>query len=322
MQADQAPETQTEDVIYRLAAPAGGGRAARRPCFAARLSGLAVSHDGGRQWCSAYRSLGLREPLPTLAVAVAPDFEREPAIFAGYNGGLLRSLDGGETWTNSDFPPPAPAIVALVVSPTFPNDRLVFAGTLADGVFYSPDGGARWKTGNLGLIDMNVLCLGISPNFAADQTVLAGTHSGLFCSRTAGRAWREVDLPCGYDAVLSLALSPNFAADGTIWAGTETQGLWCSEDSGRRWRRLGQPVLTGSISQIVLGLQAPRPLHALVLYDGQLSASDDGGATWHPWWAPAWNVEPLAAVLAPRGFGAGAPVWLGLERGPIIRVQG
>ena len=103
MEASLAPAIQTEQVIYQFAAPARWGRASKQLCFAAGLAGLSVSRDGGKTWDDAYRSLHLDQALPTLAVAVAPG--PGPAVFAGYNGGLLRSLDGGQTWENIAFTP-------------------------------------------------------------------------------------------------------------------------------------------------------------------------------------------------------------------------
>jgi len=310
-----APAAQSEDLIYQFVAAPEWGRTRHAPCFAARLSGLSVSRDQGQTWQSAYQTLALSQRLPTLAVALAPGRSRKCVVFAGYNGGVLRSLDGGVTWENMPLRLPAPAVAALAVSPDFRRDSLVFAGTLADGVFYSGDGGAHWQTGNLGLMDMNVFCLGISPAFAADQTIFAGAQSGLFCSRTGGRAWREVDLPVGYDAVISLALSPNYAEDGVLFAGTETHGLLRSADAGRHWQALGQTALSNSINQIVLAPAYPRRPRLLVLHDGSLSASDDGGATWQPL---AQSAETVVAVLAPSGFEDGQPVLMGLESGQVV----
>ncbi len=248
---------------------------------------------------------------------------RRAPCFAARMSRLYSSRDEGKTWQSAyrtlnlsqDLP-----TLAVAVAPCVAGGLVVFVGY--NGVFYSSDGGGHWQTGNLGLIDVNVLCLGISPGFEADQTVFAGTRSGLFCSRNAGRAWREVELSIGYEAVISLALSPNFGIDGTLFAGTETQGLLGSEDAGRGWRRVGQPALSNSINQIVLGPDYPRQPQLLVLHDGGLSTSHDGGATWQPWPAPALNAEAATAVLAPRGFGAGAPVLVGLESGRAIRFRG
>jgi hypothetical protein len=82
--------------------------------------------------------------------------------------------------------------------------------------------------------------------------------------------------------------------------------------------------LSKSINQIVLG-PAPSGLrHArlLVLHDGGLSTSEDGGAAWHAWLLPALKNQGVTAVLAPRGFGGSEPMLVGLESGRAIRVRG
>lgn len=310
-------EATQADLIYQFAASPQS-----QTCFAARLSGLSVTHDGGEIWTDAFESLALTEPLPILTVALAPNFDQEPTVFAGYNGGLLRSANGGEHWQNITFPEPAPVISALIPSPTYANDGLLFAGTLEDGVFYSLDRGAHWKTGNFGLIDLNILCLGISPNFELDHTLFAGTQSGLFCSTNAGRSWREVELPIGYEAVISLALSPNYAQDGMLFVGAETKGLLVSNDRGYSWQPLGQPTLSNSINYIALSPQFSNVPHLLVLHDGELFVSKNAGKSWQRWQSATLKNKTVTACLAPHGFGSGRPVWVGLEDGNTIKVLG
>jgi photosystem II stability/assembly factor-like uncharacterized protein len=314
-------ESQAEDLVYQLAVSGPWGRHPPMACFAARASGLYISHNAGQTWESAYRTLNLTEPLPTLCVALSPNFKRAPRVFAGYNGGVLRSEDGGQTWTNLAFPAPPPAVVALTLSPSYAKDGLLFAGTLQDGVLYFSDRSAHWMTGNFGLIDMNVLCLALSPDFETDRTIYAGTQSGLFCSQNAGRSWREVTLPMGYEAVISLALSPHFAGDGTLFVGTESQGLLCSADRGAQWRSIGQSVLSNSINQILLSPDFPRRSQLCVLQEGDLFASEDGGLTWRRWQETVLEDKVVTALLAPRGFESGAPVLVGLEDGQVIRTR-
>ena len=82
---------------------------------------------------------------------------------------------------------------------------------------------------------------------------------------------------------------------------------------------LGQAALSNSINQIVL---APKGPQLLVLHgDGELSASDDGGASWRPWQAPELAGEAVAAVLAPQGFEAGQAVWAGSASGRVVRAR-
>jgi len=108
-------------------------------CFAAQNSGLYRPDEGGRSWRSAYDTLALDAPLTTTAVAVSSYFERDRTVFAGANGGLLRSTNGGATWQIIMLPEPPPLVTTLAVSPNFPDDGIVFAGTLEDGVFRSAD---------------------------------------------------------------------------------------------------------------------------------------------------------------------------------------
>ena len=201
MNMDSEPQNTDDalnDYVYWLAGSDEFSQKGTGICFAARTSGLYRSEDGGLTWHPAYASLGINEPLPTMAVATPGDFETEQSVFAGVIGGILRSRDGGISWESIQLPAPPPAIVAMIASPNYPQDGMLFAGTMEDGVLCSADRGRHWVAWNFGLFDLNVLCFGISPNFASDETLFAGTQTGLFRSTNGGRAWREVDLPIGF----------------------------------------------------------------------------------------------------------------------------
>ena len=308
MQFDDSP---LQDYVYKLVGSA-------RTFFAARNSGLYRTDDGGRTWQMAYQSLGLSEPVPTLTVAISPDFEHDPRIFAGLSGGILRSLNGGQAWESIPLLPPPPVISALELSPNFEQDGIVFAATLEDGVLFSADRGHRFGAWNFGLLDLNILCLAISPDFAKDETVFVGTQSGVFRSTNGGRAWREVDLPVGYEAVLSLALSADFARDGMLLAGTETQGLLLSTDAGESWQRLRADLFTEAINAIHLPPNFSACPEILALHAGTLIHSTDRGETWTPWRENILADEEVTAILAPQGFDAGLLVLVGLADGNVL----
>src|SRR5262249_53280219 len=95
-----------DDVGYSLA---GSPRFAHDGvAFAAGQGGLSRSRDGGLSWNDAYASLNIKEPLPTLAVAVSPDFALDHSVVAGAPGGILLSTDSGRRWHTVLLPPPAP----------------------------------------------------------------------------------------------------------------------------------------------------------------------------------------------------------------------
>ncbi len=307
--------SQPNDHIYQLATADSGGMGSPVTCFVARVGGLFCSHDGGHTWELAYKNLGAGEALPTAAVAIAPDFEHEAAVFAGLNGAILYSYDGGSIWRQSRLPAPPPAISALAISPNYAQDGTVFAGTGEDGVLVSTDRGKSWAAWNFGLLDLSVFCLALSPDFAADETVYAGAGSGLFLSTNGGRAWKEVPLPVGFDAVLSLALSPQFAHDHTLFVGTENNGLLVSPDSGQSWAPFSEPTREQPVNSIVLFSSDSGRLEILLLHGGGLLLSRNGGRTWRPWHAKKQCGRDAVAILAPRGLAEGLLV--GFDDGGI-----
>jgi len=313
-------DTPKEDFVYQFAASQEFGGGGKAICFAAQVSGLYRSTDGGVTWHSAFTSLKLQETMPALAVAIPPNAEEAPGVFVGVNGGILRSWDNGRNWESTLLPSPPPVVSALTISPNFAQDGILFAGTLEDGVLCSSDRGRRWAAWNFGLLDLNILCLAISPAFATDETLYAGTQSGLFRSTNGGRAWREVHLPGGFEAVLSLAISPDFAKDATLFAGTENHGLRRSRDGGQTWERVGKSVFAEPVNAILLDPEYPRKPNSLVLQGSVLFASQDGGETWKLWREAKLAGKDITAVYAPTGFGPRARVLVGFADGIVQRI--
>jgi len=313
--------SQVEDYIYQLTASANLKGTGNPLYFAARASGLFLSDDEGLHWRSAYDSLKLQAPIPTMAVAIQPDFTHTSLVLAGVGGGILRSIDRGQTWETIPLPPPPPIVSTLVFSPNYIQDGIIFAGTMEDGVLFSSDRGHSFASWNFGLLDLNILCLAISPGFAEDEILYAGTQSGIFRSSNGGRAWREVDLPFGFEAVISLALSPNHIQDRLVLAGTETKGLWRSSDGGKTWEQLGQDSVLDPINNIMLSPEYPTKSELMVLHGGEVLSSVDDGKTWKQWKPELLAESNVTAVFAPQGIGAGCPVLVGLEDGKIVQVM-
>ncbi len=66
-------------------------------------------------------------------------------------------------------------VSALALSPGYPTDRTLFAGT-GGGVFKSANGGDSWSAMNKGLESLNILSLALTPTFP--RTLFAGTNDG------------------------------------------------------------------------------------------------------------------------------------------------
>lgn len=329
-----------QDVVYHLApSPAF---AEDGVCFAARMSGLYRSDDGGATWRFVYESLEGEQarlddaPVATTAVALSPAFASDRSVFAGVQGAVLRSVDGGQNWYIAGLGTPPPLISALVVSPDFAEDGVVLAGGMEDGIFRSSDRGGQWARWNFGLLDLNILSMAISPDFARDETLFVGTESGIFRSTNGGRAWREVGAstlaqrsyepsPADFAPVLSLAISPGYASDGTVFAGTESAGLFCSRDRGRTWERVDGGAITDSVNAIILAPALPTAAPAvLAATSAALHLSRDGGQSWSSLEAvqSLEGVEAgISAVAAPSGLLPGAALLVGTANGEVHRLE-
>lgn len=306
-----------QDLVYTLAVSpnfAQGGS-----CFAARVSGLYRSDDGGSTWYSAYDSLNLEATLATTTVAISPSFESDRTVFAGTRGGILRSIDGGENWTSTLLPSPPPLVSVIVVSPDFAQDGVLLVGTTEDGVFRSADQGRHLYRWNFGLLDLSVFSMAISPSFADDETLFVGTETGIFRSTNGGRAWREVNFPTEFAPVLSLAISPDYANDGILFAGTESCGLFQSSDRGSTWNRLAEDVVQESVNGILLSPEFPAKPEILILGE-RLLVSRDGGQSWTKWKKDIAFEEMITAITAPQGLDPDMPLLVGFVGGAVRRL--
>jgi len=121
--------------------------------------------------------------------ALAIDPQRPTTLYAGTDGGVYKSTDGGASWrainttglTNRN-------VWALAIDPQTPTT--LYAGTRGGGVYKSTDGGARWQAINTGLTNLEVRALAIDPQ--TPTTLYAGTGSVVTGS---GGVFRLVQAP-------------------------------------------------------------------------------------------------------------------------------
>ena len=139
--------------------------------------GLFKSVDGGANW-----QLILPGGAIT-AIALSPNYATDNTVFIGRSAShslrLMKSQDGGTSWSDAGAGLPVYNIRAISISPDYQNDQTLFAALYGGGVYTSDDGSASWTAMNNGLTNLYVQA------FAQDlssgtRSLFAATKGGVF----------------------------------------------------------------------------------------------------------------------------------------------
>ena len=230
--------------------------------IAAAGGGVWKTTDGGTTWTP------LTDDQPSLvmgAIAVAPSNpnviyagtgEADNALDSFYGHGILKSTDGGATWTvvgQSDFD--RKGITKIVINPTDPNtvevavsDAVINGVSGGNGIWKSTDGGTTW------------------------------TNTTTSISTTDDYS----------DLAISSASTPQtlYMAVGTSF-GSSTNGVYKSTDGGNTWAKAGNfpGGATDGVIRVAVSASTPTTLYAAISNPTtnsllKMEKSTDGGATW------------------------------------------
>ena len=252
--------------------------------------GVFKSTNGGTNWSrTVMASNVLTDTLSVNTLAVHP--QNHSTVYAGIggrdfgygymgsSGGVLKSTDGGTSWSAVNFGlPDRISVSALAINSQ--DTSTVYVGTgggdlgyfgISGGVFKSTDGGESWSPASSGLPGDSISSLVMDPQNLT--TVYAGTRSGVFKSADGGMSWANTDLAAaGYVpvdrcfagpvcAVSSLVINPQ--EPGAVFAGSRS-GIFKSTDRGASWSRMNYPGLPPAGSDLLaLDPQNPDNLYSV-----------------------------------------------------------
>jgi photosystem II stability/assembly factor-like uncharacterized protein len=263
---------------------------ARHLLIGAANGGVWESTDDGLTW--APRTDG----QPSLAIGAVAFDPTDPTIAYAGTGegnstdfgdpdllgvGLLRSTNGGTTWTLLPAGPLAHAgFFQIVVDPA--DGKHLLAATTA-GLFESADGGSNWTTRRRG----RTWALSLRPP-AADGIgeTLAACADGLFRSTNGGSSWTAVPLPMALPGLQRMAVC-HAPSDGNV-----AYVFAANQRRARIWRR---SVAGGAFTQVPV----PRDL--------------DIEQAWYDWCAAVAPNNPdvlyVGAVDAYKGVRSATGAW-------------
>lgn len=224
--------------------------------------GVFRSDDGGDSW----RRLPVpalpehvRMEFPCRVMRLAVDPSNADHVYATLEvGGVIRSLDGGETWDDC-----SDGLLELAQRPHL-KSRI------------------QSDTENEGMMDGHALCL----SAAAPGTVYLAVRMGLFRSSDRGASWQDMEVgrfsPLTYSRdvrvspqdprVLYACLSPA--------ARSEDGSLYRSNNLGETWTRFDHGIkAAATMMAVALHPRDADEVHC-VSRCGQLFSTRDGGKTW------------------------------------------
>ncbi|MGH9030503.1 MAG: WD40/YVTN/BNR-like repeat-containing protein [Acidimicrobiia bacterium] len=241
--------------------------------------GLYASENGGRTWEKVDATGELES---TDFMSLVPDPTHPDTLFAGGHGlGVVKSTDGGETWSHSGDGIDGTDIHALAINQR--QSEYLFAYSTGHGVYRSSDGGASWDRLDDGPENPGVRSFAymavqteMDRSMGSDNwgLLFAGTADGIYDSFSCFCGWRSTTDE--FDGATVYALATVQADLRTMYAGT-TNGLWKSTDEGKTWDRVED--VTGRVAAVAIDPADPRTVTA-VTERGEVFGSTDGGRGW------------------------------------------
>lgn len=272
--------------------------------------GLFASDNGGASWYSA-----TRHGVPGGWVNTTYWMEFDPnargrvwAVMSGvhdlprpkmwqrrspetYDGGVVRSDDGGRTWRVQNTGMPQTAATHILRDP----DGTLYVTGFGRGVFKSIDGGERWALKNAGIEGAAPLAWRLARDSKGTLYLVVARRSddgaygndgdgAVYRSTDRAERWTRVPLPSGVNGPNGLAVDPRdprrlyLAAWGrSARDGAEDGGIYLSTDAGASWRRV--LAKDQHVYDVTIDPRDPRLLYATG-FEASAWRSSDRGLTW------------------------------------------
>ena len=247
--------------------------------YVASQNSACKSTDGGRQFDCATIAFPFSYAYIT-SLAIDPQQPLTVYASAESNGGVFKSVDGGQTWANaSQGLPPGGFIDTVTIDPFHTNVLYAWAG---DAGYVSSDGAASWTLSSLPWPQNTSISGGVRFSF---DPVTPGIIYGPWVvndrlaiqkSTDGGVTWTQFDSP-----LINCCVVPDPKASGLLYAVglqsiTESAPLlfWKSADGGATWTSSQCPAGLSSVLAV-------DPANPQIMLAGAFRSAD-GGQTWSP----------------------------------------
>jgi photosystem II stability/assembly factor-like uncharacterized protein len=247
--------------------------------YVASRNSVCKSMDGGRQFDCATIAFPFSYSFIT---SLAIDAQQPLTVYASAesNGGVFKSVDGGQTWANaSQGLPPGGFIDTVTIDPFHTNVLYAWAGYWG---FVSTDGAASWTLSSLPWPQNTSISGGV--RFVFDPVTpgiiygpwVVNDRLAIQKSTDGGVTWTQFDSP-----LINCCVVPDPKVSGLLYAVglqsiTESAPLlfWKSADGGATWTSSQCPAALSSVLAV-------DPANPQIMLAGAFRSAD-GGRTWSP----------------------------------------
>ena len=205
-------------------------------------------------------------------------------ILYGHHGGVLRSTDGGLTWSKTSLTGETDDAMGMGISGAEPN--VVYAAG-HDTFFKSTDGGQTWGSLTPKLPGRDIHGMAVAPD-QAGRLYANVVRYGFFRSEDGGETWTKANSGSFPGDVIQVSAS----AGGVVYVASVQDGVLRSDDAGATFKGTGR--LSGSVLAVASSATNPNTVYAGT--DGGLFASTDGGKSWSARAVPGGGEVMVAAV--------------------------
>ena len=224
--------------------------------YAGATQNLYKTTDGGENWVVINSNIFVN--------ALVINNSNPEIIYIGTSSnGILKSIDGGETWTNANNGLPFLNVRqdSLVIDPS--NPAILYLALGEDngnghGVFKTVNGGKSWQSINTSL-PLDVKGLAIDP--VITNILYAGTLSeGVFKTINGGNDWFNLE-NAPHDKNQTIAIDS--INHDVIYVGSLSTGVLMSRNGGETWKRINTQLTNRTVRALKTD-----PLHSTTIYAG------------------------------------------------------